>query len=94
LTPTLRVAASNPAEYFARGFETARENAAAAGVGDRVTFEVAPSRAFSGKDYDMVAFFDCQAGPAKIESVVRYGGFTRFRTATETPFNMVFEARA
>jgi len=26
--------------------------------------------------------------------VVRDGGFTRFRKATETPFNMVFEARA
>jgi len=35
-----------------------------------------------------------QAGPAKIEKVVRDGGFTRFRKATETPFNMVFEARA
>ncbi len=35
-----------------------------------------------------------QAGPANIEKVVRGGGFTRFRKATETPFNMVFEARA
>ncbi len=35
-----------------------------------------------------------QAGPANIEKVVRSGGFTRFRKATETPFNMVFEARA
>ncbi len=35
-----------------------------------------------------------QAGPAKIEKVVRGGGFTRFRKASETPFNMVFEARA
>jgi hypothetical protein len=35
-----------------------------------------------------------QAGPGKIEKVVRGGGFTRFRKATETPFNMVFEARA
>jgi SAM-dependent methyltransferase len=35
-----------------------------------------------------------QAGPANIEKVVRDGGFTCFRKATETPFNMVFEARA
>lgn len=35
-----------------------------------------------------------QAGPANIEKVVRNGGFTSFRMATETPFNMVFEARA
>jgi SAM-dependent methyltransferase len=35
-----------------------------------------------------------QAGPANIEKVVRDGGFTSFRKATETPFNMVFEARA
>jgi SAM-dependent methyltransferase len=34
-----------------------------------------------------------QAGPAKIEKVVRDGGFTQFRKATETPFNMVLEAR-
>jgi hypothetical protein len=34
-----------------------------------------------------------QAGPAKIESVVAEGGFTRFRQVAETPFNLVFEAR-
>jgi SAM-dependent methyltransferase len=35
-----------------------------------------------------------QAGEARILEVVRRGGFTRFRRATETPFNLVFEARA
>ncbi len=35
-----------------------------------------------------------QAGPANIEKVVRSGGFTQFHKAAETPFNMVFEARA
>jgi SAM-dependent methyltransferase len=35
-----------------------------------------------------------QAGPANIEKVVRSGGFTCFRKAVDTPFNMVFEARA
>ncbi len=34
-----------------------------------------------------------QAGPARIRDVVSAGGFTRFRIAAETPFNLVFEAR-
>ena len=34
-----------------------------------------------------------QAGEAKLRQVVTAGGFTRFRRATETPFNMVLEAR-
>jgi hypothetical protein len=34
-----------------------------------------------------------QAGPARIEEVVREAGFTRFRQAAATPFNLVFEAR-
>jgi SAM-dependent methyltransferase len=149
-------------DFHAPSIEIARNKATAAGASDRVNFEVAASKAFPGKDYDLVAFFDClhdmgdpagasrhvreslapggtwmivepfahdaiaanlnpvgrimysasasvcvpcslsqevalglgaQAGPAKIEKVVRDGGFTRFRKATETPFNMVFEAR-
>ena len=34
-----------------------------------------------------------QAGEARIRQVVEAGGFTRFRRAAETPFNIVFEAR-
>jgi hypothetical protein len=34
-----------------------------------------------------------QAGPGRLEAVVREGGFTRFRQATATPFNMILEAR-
>jgi SAM-dependent methyltransferase len=34
-----------------------------------------------------------QAGEARIGDVVSGGGFTRFRRAAETPFNLVFEAR-
>ncbi len=34
-----------------------------------------------------------QAGEARMRTVVTSGGFTRFRRATETPFNLVFEAR-
>jgi SAM-dependent methyltransferase len=34
-----------------------------------------------------------QAGEARIGDVVAAGGFSRFRRAAETPFNLVFEAR-
>jgi 2-polyprenyl-3-methyl-5-hydroxy-6-metoxy-1,4-benzoquinol methylase len=34
-----------------------------------------------------------QAGEARLRSVANDGGFTRFRRATETPFNLVLEAR-
>jgi SAM-dependent methyltransferase len=34
-----------------------------------------------------------QAGEARIRDVVVSGGLSRFRRATETPFNLVFEAR-
>src|ERR1700733_6748050 len=46
-------------DYHAPSIETARKKAAAAGVSHRVNFNVAPSEAFPGKDYDFVAFFDC-----------------------------------
>lgn len=35
-----------------------------------------------------------QAGEAKIAEIIRSGGFTRVRRATEGPFNMVLEAKA
>jgi SAM-dependent methyltransferase len=150
-------------DYHVPSIEKARARAEAAGMADRVKFEVAPAKSFPGNDYGLVAFFDClhdmgdptgaashvlkslapggtwmivepfanddvaanhnpigrifysasatvcvpcslaqetgaalgaQAGPAKLEKVARDGGFTHFRRATETPFNMVFEARA
>lgn len=34
-----------------------------------------------------------QAGEKRMKEVVTSGGFTRFRRATQTPFNLVFEAR-
>jgi 2-polyprenyl-3-methyl-5-hydroxy-6-metoxy-1,4-benzoquinol methylase len=34
-----------------------------------------------------------QAGPARIRDVVMSAGFSQFRRAAETPFNLVFEAR-
>jgi SAM-dependent methyltransferase len=38
---------------------TARQRAEAAGVGDRVRFEIASAKAFPGSDYDLVCFMDC-----------------------------------
>ena len=34
-----------------------------------------------------------QAGEVRLREVVTQGGFTRFRRATETPFNLILEAR-
>jgi SAM-dependent methyltransferase len=144
-----------------RSIELANQRAAAAGVADRVTFAVGSSTDFPGKDYDLVAHFDClhdmedpvgaarhvrkvlgkdglwmivepfasdrreenhnpvgrvfysastmlcvphslsrrgpalgaQAGEARLAAVAREGGFGRFRRATETPFNLILEAR-
>jgi SAM-dependent methyltransferase len=149
-------------DYHEPSIERAREAATRAGLGDRVSFEVAPAKQYPGGQYDLVAMFDClhdmgdpvgaaahvletldadgtwlivepyagdrlednlgpvgrvfygastlvctpasrdqevglalgaQAGEARLRQVVTAGGFTRFRRATETPFNLVLEAR-
>jgi SAM-dependent methyltransferase len=149
-------------DYHTASIEQARKRAEQAGIGDRITFEVAPAKSYPGKDYDFVAFFDClhdmgdpsgaarhvreslapdgtwmivepfanddvasnldpigriyysasamicvpaslaqevglglgaQAGETRLREVVTSGGFTHFRRPTETPFNLVFEAR-
>jgi ubiquinone/menaquinone biosynthesis C-methylase UbiE len=150
-------------DYHGGSIDMAREAAKREGVADRVTFAVASAKAFPGKRYDFVAFFDClhdmgdpvgaaahvhaamkpegtwmivepfaedategnhnpvgrvfysastllcvpasisqevgvalgaQAGEKRIREVVTGGGFKKFRRATQTPFNLVFEARA
>ena len=149
-------------DYHAGSIDLAREAAKREGVAERVTFAVASAKAFPGKQYDFVAFFDClhdmgdpvgasahvrstmkpdgtwmivepfaedttegnlnpvgrvfysastmlcvpasisqevgaalgaQAGEKRIREVVTSGGFQKFRRATQTPFNLVFEAR-
>lgn len=149
-------------DYHAPSIESAWKAAEKAGVQDRVGFQVAWAKGFPGKNYDLVAFFDClhdmgdpagaaahvreslasdgtwmivepfahdrveqnlnpvgrvfysastmictpasraqevglalgaQAGEERLREVVMQGGFKSFRRATETPFNMVFEAR-
>jgi len=39
------------------------------------------------------AALGAQAGESRLREVVTKGGFTRFRRAAETPFNLIFEAR-
>jgi 2-polyprenyl-3-methyl-5-hydroxy-6-metoxy-1,4-benzoquinol methylase len=148
-------------DYHRGSIELARKRAAAAGVADRVTFDVAKSTDYPGKDYDLVTHFDClhdmedptgaarharetiardgtwmivepfaddrpeanhnavgrvyfsastmlcvphslafggpalgaQAGESRLRDVVLAGGFRTLRRATETPFNLVLEAR-
>jgi SAM-dependent methyltransferase len=150
-------------DYHPASIEAARRAADKAGVGDRVSFEVASAKAYPGTGYDLVAFFDClhdmgdpvgaarhvrqslaaggtwmlvepfandrlednlnpigrlyygastllctpaslsqevglalgaQAGERRLREVLTEAGFTRVRRVTETPANMVLEARA
>jgi ubiquinone/menaquinone biosynthesis C-methylase UbiE len=149
-------------DYHDKSIAAARETASRKGIADRVRFEVASAKEFPGKDYDLVAVFDClhdmgdpvgasahvrrslakdgtwmivepfandelkdnlnpvgrvyysfstllctpcsrsqetalclgaQSGEKRIRDVVTQAGFTHFRRAAETPFNIVYEAR-
>ena len=149
-------------DYHDASIEQARKRTADAGLGDRITFEVASAKDFPGEDYDLVCVFDClhdmgdpvgaaahirqtlapdgtwmivepnaadnveqnlnpvgrvfygastvvctpaslsqevglalgaQAGEQRLTEVIKEGGFSRVQRATETPFNMVLEAK-
>jgi ubiquinone/menaquinone biosynthesis C-methylase UbiE len=47
----------------------------------------------SSRSQEVGLCLGAQAGEARIREVVNAGGFNRFRRATETPFNIVYEAR-
>ena len=47
----------------------------------------------ASRDQEVGMALGAQAGEARLREVVLAGGFTRFRRATETPFNLVLEAR-
>jgi SAM-dependent methyltransferase len=47
----------------------------------------------ASRDQEVGLALGAQAGEARLREVVLAGGFTRFRRATETPFNIVLEAR-
>ncbi|RBI61491.1 SAM-dependent methyltransferase [halophilic archaeon] len=63
--PTIRMAEAYPnstvvgIDYHEASIAVARERAEAAGVADRVDFEVATAREYSGTDYDLVTMFNC-----------------------------------
>ena len=149
-------------DYHPDSIERAGEAAAAAGVGERISFEVATAKDYPGEGYDLVAVFDClhdmgdpvgasshihdsladdgtwmivepfagdavednlnpvgrvfygastmictpasldqevglalgaQAGEKRLAEVIEEGGFSAVRRATETPFNLILEAR-
>jgi SAM-dependent methyltransferase len=73
-------------------------------AGDRLEDNLGPvGRVFYGastlvctpasRDQEVGLALGAQAGEARLREVVAAGGFTRFRRATETPFNLVLEAR-
>jgi len=47
----------------------------------------------ASRDQEIGLCLGAQAGEARLGEVIRTGGFTRIRRATETPFNIVLEAR-
>jgi SAM-dependent methyltransferase len=47
----------------------------------------------SSRSQEVGLCLGAQAGEARIQQVVTSAGFTRFRRAAETPFNIVYEAR-
>ena len=47
----------------------------------------------ASRDQEVGLALGAQAGEARLREVVGDGGFTRFRRAAETPFNIVLEAR-
>ncbi len=71
----------HPSCYHEPSIAAARRRAAEAGVGDRVTFEVAGAKTYPDRGFDLIAFFDC------LHDMGDPVG------AAETPFNRVFEVR-
>jgi hypothetical protein len=47
----------------------------------------------ASQSQDVGLALGAQAGEARLRRVAEAAGFTRFRRAAETPFNLVFEAR-
>ncbi|MDX6380161.1 MAG: hypothetical protein QOI57_1185 [Rubrobacteraceae bacterium] len=47
----------------------------------------------ASKDQEVGLALGAQVGEARMREIVTAGGFSRFRRATETPFNLVLEAR-
>lgn len=149
-------------DYHQESVDAARNEAEKLGLADRVSFERADAKAYSGRSYDLICFFDClhdmgrpvdavlhakkvlakdgtvmliepnagdrvednlnpvgrlyysasttmccahaiseqgthvlgaQAGRARLSEIFKTAGFSYFRQAMKTPFNIVLEAR-
>ena len=59
-------------DYHPGSIEQANAAAAKSGVADRVKFEVAKAKDFPGKDYQLVAFFDCLHDMGDPEGAARH----------------------
>lgn len=59
-------------DYHPESIESAREAAKKAGVSERVKFDVAKAKEFPGRDYDLVAFFDCLHDMGDPEGAARH----------------------
>jgi SAM-dependent methyltransferase len=59
-------------DYHERSIEMAREAALKAGVSDRVKFEIAKSKDYPGRHYQLVAFFDCLHDMGDPEGAARH----------------------
>jgi SAM-dependent methyltransferase len=59
-------------DYHPKSIEMATEAAKKAGVGDRVKFEVAKAKDYPGKNFDLVAFFDCLHDMGDPEGAARH----------------------
>jgi SAM-dependent methyltransferase len=59
-------------DYHPKSIEMAIEAAAKAGVADRVKFQVAKAKDYSGKGYQLVTFFDCLHDMGDPEGAARH----------------------
>jgi 2-polyprenyl-3-methyl-5-hydroxy-6-metoxy-1,4-benzoquinol methylase len=59
-------------DYHGPSLERARKAASDAGVADRVSFEIATAKEYPGKDYTLVAFFDCLHDMGDPEGAARH----------------------
>ena len=59
-------------DYHPKSIEMAREASLKAGVADRVKFEIAKAKDYPGKDYSLVAFFDCLHDMGDPEGAARH----------------------
>ena len=56
---------------------------------------IGATRKYAGTSHiDVANLSDAQAGEIKLTEIIKAGGFGNVKRATETPFNMILEARA